>query len=39
MDHSLLKGSGFSIIWEKRIPGESFEAAGHLFVLIRKSAK
>ncbi len=35
----MLKDSGFSVIWSKRVADATCEGAGHLFVLVQKSAK
>jgi hypothetical protein len=35
----MLKKIGFSIIWARRIPDETFAGAEHLFVLAQKGMK
>lgn len=35
----MLKDTGFSVIWSKRVADATCEDAGHLFVLLEKSAK
>jgi len=35
----MLKETGFSVIWSKRVADATCEGAGHLFLLVQKSAK